>query len=116
MPTNRLTIVAALLVAALPASHAAAKPNGYPHRGGPDNFGEANHETMAAQIIDPNPVYTDAVPPTSGEHAGKAVERYRTDKVKKPERQRTSNTTTGGGGGGGGGNGGSGSGMSEGGN
>jgi hypothetical protein len=109
MPTKPLALAAALLAVALPTSHAAAKPNGYPYMGGPDNFGEANRETMAAQIIDPNPVYTDSTPSTSGEHAGKAFERYRTDKVKKPERQRTSTTSTGGGGGGGGG-------MSEGGN
>lgn len=108
MPTKRLIFAAALLAAVLPATHAAAKPNGNPYMGGPDNFGEANRETMAAQIIDPDPSYADVVPPTSGEHAGKAVERYRTDKVKKPERQRTSNTSTGGGSNGGSGGGGAG--------
>ncbi len=39
------------------------------------------------------------------EHAAQAVDRYRTDKVKKPERQRTSRSITGGGGSGGGGEG-----------
>ena len=72
--------------------------------GGADNFGEANRQTFAAQIVDPNPVYTTLVPETHAEHAGQAVERYRLDKVKKPDRQRTSNTSTGSGGGSGGGN------------
>jgi hypothetical protein len=103
MPTKSLAVAAALFAATLLSTHAAAKPNGYPYMGGPDNFGEANRETMAAQIIDPNPVYPDAVPATSAAHAGHAVDRYRTDKVKKPERQRTSSTSVGGGGGGGGG-------------
>lgn len=79
-------------------------PRGLPYMGGPDNFGEANRVTMAAQVVDPDPAYDTAVPETQGEHAGRAVERYRTDKVKRPERIRTSNSTTGGGGGSGGGN------------
>jgi hypothetical protein len=99
MPTKPLIVAAVLLVAALPASQAIAKPNGMPYMGGPDNFGEANRETMAAQIVDPNPVYADAVPASSAGRAGHAVERYRTDKVKKPERLRTSNSSVGGGGG-----------------
>jgi hypothetical protein len=60
-----------------------------PYMGGPDNFGEANKQTMAAQVIDPNPTYDDPVPETHGEHAAQAVERYRTDKVKLPDRVRT---------------------------
>ena len=54
-----------------------------------DNWGEANRQTMAAQIIDPMPVYDYAVPASSGDLAAKAIERYRTDKVKKPERVQT---------------------------
>lgn len=72
-----------------------------PYMGGKDNFGEANRQTMAAQIVDPNPDYGTAIPETHGEHAGQAVERYRTDKVKMPERIRTSKSGSGGGGGGG---------------
>ena len=49
-------------------------------------WGEANRQTMAAQIIDPTPQYDDAVPQTSGDKTAGAIERYRTDKVKKPER------------------------------
>lgn len=77
-------------------------PRGYPYMGGPDNFGEANRVTMATQVIDPDPVYDTAVPETYGEHAAQAIERYRTDKVKKPDKIRTSSTDSSGGSGGGG--------------
>jgi type IV pilus biogenesis protein CpaD/CtpE len=60
-----------------------------PYMGGPDNFGEANKQTMAAQVIDPSPVYLNPVPISSGEHAAQAVERYREDKVKQPDRVAT---------------------------
>jgi len=60
-------------------------------------WGEANRQTMAAQIIDPAPQYDYAVPETSGEHAQQAIERYRKGEVKKPERVRTSDVTSGGG-------------------
>ncbi|MBN8848534.1 MULTISPECIES: hypothetical protein [unclassified Sphingomonas] len=63
---------------------------GDPVLGWNDNFGEANRHTMAAQIIDPHPVYDTALPAASGEHAAQATARYRTDKVKKPERPATS--------------------------
>ncbi len=105
MRTRPIAAAAALAVAILPGAHAFAKPNGLPYMGGADNFGEANRQTNAAQIIDPDPVYPTVVPETSGEHAAQAVDRYRTDKVKKPERQRTSRSITGGGGSGGGGEG-----------
>lgn len=68
----------------------ATGPNGEPYMGGPDNFGEANRQTYLAQVIDPTPDYDTAVPESSGAHAAQAVERYRTDKVKKPERMNTS--------------------------
>ncbi len=52
-------------------------------------FGEANRQTMMAQVVDPDPEYDTINPPTSGERAGMAGERYRADKVKKPERVRS---------------------------
>lgn len=52
-------------------------------------MGEASRTTFAAQVIDPDPQYEFLDPPTSGEHAAQAVTRYRTDKVKKPERVRS---------------------------
>ena len=53
--------------------------------GDDDNFGEANRQTMAAQIIDPSPAYSTLVPETSGAHSAQAIERYNTDKVKRPD-------------------------------
>lgn len=61
------------------------------------SFGEANRQTMMAQVIDPDPKYTDAAPAGSGEQAAAAVERYRKGTVKKPDRIRTSNVGAGGG-------------------
>lgn len=56
-----------------------------------DNFGEANRQTMMAQVLDPTPDYETAVPVSSGEHAAQAIDRYRKDQVKKPERLKTTN-------------------------
>ncbi|WP_095013113.1 hypothetical protein [Tsuneonella mangrovi] len=64
-------------------------------------FGEANRQTMMAQVVDPDPQYETLNPPTSGEKAGQAAERYRTDAVKQPEAVRSTSGTGGGGGGGG---------------
>ncbi|MGD9664487.1 MAG: hypothetical protein AB7U34_04690 [Novosphingobium sp.] len=71
-----------------------------------DAFGEANRQTMAAQIIDPDPQYDEPMA-TSGEHAAQAIERYRTDAIKQPERiSSTSRNGRGGGSNGGSGGGG----------
>jgi len=48
-------------------------------------FGEANRQTMMAQVIDPDPDYEFSTPDTSADHAAQAIERYRTDSVKEPE-------------------------------
>ncbi len=48
-------------------------------------FGEANRQTMMAQVVDPDPQY-DKPLETSAEHAAQATDRYHKDKVKKPER------------------------------
>lgn len=77
-----------------------ATPDTPPYMGGKDNFGEANRQTMMAQVIDPAPQYDTAVPDSSADHAADAIERYRTDKVKKPERVQTSSGIGASGGGG----------------
>jgi type IV pilus biogenesis protein CpaD/CtpE len=59
----------------------------------PDNFGEASRQTLAAQIIDPDPQYGSLVPATSGDHAQDATDRYRAGTVRKPERQTTTSGT-----------------------
>ena len=51
----------------------------------PADFGEANRQTYAAMVIDPDPQYDEPLA-TSAEHASDAIERYRTDAVKQPER------------------------------
>ncbi len=62
------------------------------------SFGEANRQTMMAQVIDPDPQYTETAPPGSGDQAAAAVERYRKGTVKKPDRIRTTNVGSGNGG------------------
>lgn len=49
------------------------------------DFGEANRQTMLAQVIDPEPEYDTAIAATSAEHAADAIERYANDAVKQPE-------------------------------
>lgn len=66
-------------------------------------FGEAIRQTLAAQVVDPEPVYSEAAP-SDADHAAQAVDRYRTDKVKKPVRVNTGagSSSSGGGSSGGG--------------
>ena len=52
-------------------------------------FGEANRATFAAMVINPDPQYDNPIPPTSAEHAAQAIDRYRNDTVKQPERINT---------------------------
>ena len=47
-------------------------------------FGEANRQTMMAQVVNPEPVYDEPME-TSGERAVAAIERYLDDAVKEPE-------------------------------
>jgi len=63
-------------------------------------FGEANRATYAAMVVNPDPQYEDPIPPTSAEHAAAAIERYRNDRVKQPERVRATSGVRGNGGGG----------------
>lgn len=51
-------------------------------------FGEANRQTYAAMIVDPEPEYDEPLP-TSAEMAAKAQERYLNDAVKEPESIRS---------------------------
>lgn len=85
------SFIPACAAAALLAGCQPGEVNSLPYMGGADNFGEANRQTMAAQVIDPNPTYLEPVPETHAEHAGQAVERYRMDRVKQPDRVKTNN-------------------------
>jgi hypothetical protein len=55
-----------------------------------DEIGEASRLTLAAQIINPAPVYNGREAVIGADHAAQAVERYRADKVKQPESPKVS--------------------------
>jgi len=101
MNSDRARRIACLALLPLAAS-CASVPSLYEE---PDDakFGEANRQTMMAQVIDPDPVYDEPMV-SSGAHAAGAVERYRTDTVKQPESVSTTTGTGGGGSGSGGSN------------
>lgn len=54
----------------------------------PAAFGEANRQSYAAMVVNPEVAYTEDLT-GSAEEASDAVERYRNDTVKKPERPST---------------------------
>lgn len=89
MTINRahLAVLAALPLLAA-CEHDLVDMGGHPA----SSFGEANRQTMAAQVVDPDPQYEYLDPATSGEHAAQAIDRYRRNTVTKPE--RVSSTTT----------------------
>ena len=96
----RIDLRLAVFALAVPLVAGCTTSQSMKHGADDEGWGEANRQTMAAQIIDPAPQYDYAVTETSGEHVADAIQRYRDDKVKRPERVKTSNVSTGGGGGG----------------
>ena len=80
---NIKTLKVVLALAALPMASACADTSMF-ERPGDAAFGEANRQTMMAQVVNPDPEY-DTEMATSGEHAAQAVERYRNDAVKTPD-------------------------------
>ena len=94
MNSDRARRIACLALLPL-AAGCASVPSIY-EEPGDAAFGEANRQTMMAQVIDPDPVYEEPMV-GSGEHAAGAVERYRTDTVKEPESISTTSGTGGGG-------------------
>lgn len=79
----RIAIAASALV-----TLGACADNSMFERPGDAAFGEANRQTMMAQVVNPDPEYdTELV--TSGDHAAEAIERYRTDSVKQPAKVST---------------------------
>ncbi len=61
----------------------------------PEAFGEANRQSYAAMVVNPEPVYTEDAA-HSGEKAADAIDRYREDAVKQPDRLSTSEVPEGG--------------------
>ena len=95
MSSKRLWI-AAIACASLGACNTAQT-----HIGDEDpGIGEAVKYDAAIQTINPAPVYPadSALPGSNGEVGAKAVERYRTDKVKTTAAQNPSISISGGGG------------------
>ncbi|WP_202131750.1 hypothetical protein [Aurantiacibacter rhizosphaerae] len=66
----------------------------------PEDFGEANRQTYAAMIVNPDPVYTEPME-TSAQSAADAVERVREREVIVTTAEDTTSISGGGGGGGG---------------
>lgn len=60
-------------------------------------LGNSVRQTMAAQVVNPDPQYDTADHPTDGTKGAAAVKRYRTDAVKQPDTISTTQSTTGGG-------------------
>ena len=58
-------------------------------------LGNAVRQTMAAQVVDPDPQYDEAGHPTDAAKSAAAVKRYRTDTVKQPDSIRTTDSETG---------------------
>jgi hypothetical protein len=61
---------------------------------GDSAFGEANRQTMMAQVIDPDPQY-DEPAAGNGVQAQRALEKYTAGTVEQPERITTSNVQAG---------------------
>jgi hypothetical protein len=87
MNSDRLLRTAAALVL-IPAMAACASYPPVLNEPNAAKFGEANRQTMMAQVVDPDPVY-DGPMVTSGNQAEQAINRYNTDTVKQPERLQT---------------------------
>ena len=76
---------------------AACTTNQIYEQDGDMKFGEASRQTLMAQVVNPNPEYSETRPASSAEHAQQAIERYRNDEVKQPEATQTSDFGEGGG-------------------
>ena len=95
MPIERTRKLA--MAALLPLLLGACEHGMYEMNGEASSFGEANRQTMLAQTVDPDPVYEEPLE-SSGDHAAQAVDRYSTDKVKKPDTIRATSGAKGSGG------------------
>lgn len=84
-----------LIAAVAPLALLAACKQAPLEMGKPATFGEASKQTFNAQVVDPAPSYDDPLPAGSGDKAAAAIDRYRKDQVKQPDKTRTSSSTTG---------------------
>jgi hypothetical protein len=84
MSSDRSRLVLAAGIALFLAG--CATPGG-PGSMGHSSFGEASRQTFAAQVVNPSPEYDEPYAEGNGAKVAAAVERYRTDKVKRPTGQ-----------------------------
>ena len=89
MNTERARWLAALSLLPLLAAGEHDMPGAKPA----STFGDANRQTMMAQVIDPDPQY-DGPMATSAEHAAQAVDRYKRDQVKQPDKVRSTEVSS----------------------
>jgi type IV pilus biogenesis protein CpaD/CtpE len=87
----------ALAVGALLLSGCATYATTRTGRIDPADFGEANRQTYAAMVVNPEPVYTEEMP-ARADGAAKAIERVREDQVKQPDSIRSTEGSDGPGG------------------
>ncbi|HJS31911.1 MAG TPA: hypothetical protein VJ924_07955 [Alphaproteobacteria bacterium] len=66
------------------------------------NFGDAVLSSISNQIVDPTPVSTETPPEFDGDRSALAIQRYKTNTVRRPATVTTGGPLSGGGGGGGG--------------
>lgn len=66
------------------------------------NFGDAVLSSISNQIVDPTPVSTETPPEFDGDRSALAIQRYKTNTVRRPAVVGTGGPLSGGGGGGGG--------------
>lgn len=57
-------------------------------------FGNAVRQSLAAQVVDPDPQYEDADHDTAATQSTAAMKRYRSDSVKQPVSIRTTDAGT----------------------
>lgn len=84
MNTKRLAILAPAILLAGCASYYSASSGMLDEA----DFGEANRQTYAAMVVNPDPVYTEPMV-TSAESAADAAERYRNGAVLQPQAEDT---------------------------
>lgn len=87
---NSKKILSAAIILGAAGSLAGCATHSVFEQPGDAAWGEANRQTMMAQVVDPTPVYDEPMV-TSGDHAADAVSRYRNDNVKEPDSIRTTN-------------------------
>ncbi|MEO0057793.1 MAG: hypothetical protein RIT17_1266 [Pseudomonadota bacterium] len=91
MNTKRMIVAGAVLVSLSGCATYSNMDGAYD----PEGFGEANRQSYAAMVVNPEPVYTEDAT-SSGDKAADAVKRYNEDAVKQPDRVSSTDEPDGG--------------------